>query len=147
MYSGHHLAYLVTDLEPACSYNFTVRIVSKRGELHSSCSRVIQTKGERNLLANPSFEELGVPLRPHFNYGAAEFAAYWEPLMMPYSLVIAHNAQTLLTGETAQVARRQVMVCAEQSSSKQESGKPVGISEPLRFTPFVTVSLEQSKGF
>jgi hypothetical protein len=74
------------DLKPATSYNFTVVIMGTKDSIRSSCWRYITTLGEANLLANPSFEELGGPLVPQMDYDKWEFASYWEPLMMPYSV-------------------------------------------------------------
>lgn len=88
MYSGLKRSVELHELQPATSYNFTVRIIGHRDHLRSSCSRHVTTRGEGNLIANPSYEELGGPLNPQIDYDDdAKFAAYWEPLMMPYSIV------------------------------------------------------------
>lgn len=88
VYSGLKRSVELKDLSPSTSYNFTVKIIGHQDSIRSSCWRFTRTLGEEhgNLLANPSFEEMGGPLTPQMDYGDQPFAAYWEPLMMPYSL-------------------------------------------------------------
>jgi hypothetical protein len=88
VYSGLKRSVELKDLSPSTSYNFTVKIFGHQDSIRSSCWRFTRTLGEEhgNLLANPSFEEIGGPLTPQMDYGDQPFAAYWEPLMMPYSL-------------------------------------------------------------
>lgn len=88
VYSGLKRSVELKDLSPSTSYNFTVKIIGYKDSIRSSCWRFTKTLGDEdgNLLANPSFEEVGGPLTPQMDYGDQLFATHWEPLMMPYSL-------------------------------------------------------------
>jgi len=92
LYSGLQRSVLVKELTPATSYNFTILLVGHRDSIRSACWRAMTTLGESNLLANPSFEQLGRPLLSHMDFGNVRFAAHWEPLAMPYSVAPSKSA-------------------------------------------------------